>query len=124
MAYQESLQRISLPAGEDLTGKQFYPVKVDTSGEAVASTAVTAPPVGILQNKPDDGEVADVAIAGVTKAVIGTGDATAGSLATWVANGLTDAGSGEIAYGTWITGGSAGEVGVLLLGPGAGSTAA
>jgi hypothetical protein len=59
---------ISLAAGEDLSAqaKQFLFV-VLSSGAVIAATGATDKPVGVLQNRPKSGEMADVCIFGITK---------------------------------------------------------
>jgi predicted RecA/RadA family phage recombinase len=71
MAFSENLQTITLTAASDLSSKQFYFVAVDTDGKA-ALTGDDGNPIGVLQNKPEAGEAATIAIAGVTKLYIGT----------------------------------------------------
>jgi hypothetical protein len=68
MAIQASQPlKISLVAGADLSAKQFYFVKLNSSGQAVVCAAVTDIPVGILQNTPASGSVAEVTVVGVSK---------------------------------------------------------
>jgi hypothetical protein len=71
MAYSENMIAISLVAGEDLSSSQYYFVSVNTSGQAVL-TGDDGNPVGVVQNKPESGQVATVCIYGVTKLYIGT----------------------------------------------------
>ena len=61
--------RITLPAGADLSTKQYYFVKVNTSGQAVLCAAATDRPIGVLQNTPESGEEASVLVVGGTKVV-------------------------------------------------------
>ena len=44
MAYEKDQDTLSLPAGEDLTAKQFRFVKFDTDGTVIACTATTDRP--------------------------------------------------------------------------------
>lgn len=68
MAIQASQPlKISLVAGADLSAKQFYFVKLNSSGQAVVCAAVTDIPVGILQNTPASGSVAEITVVGVSK---------------------------------------------------------
>ena len=68
MAYQASQPlKISLVAGADLSAKQYYFVKLNSSGQAVVCAAVTDIPVGILQNTPGSGKVAEITVVGVSK---------------------------------------------------------
>jgi len=57
------------PAGADLSaaGNQYKFVKLNTSGQVVAITAVTDKPYGILQNTPAAGQAAEVMIDGISK---------------------------------------------------------
>lgn len=68
MAFQASQPlKLSLAAGENLSGKQYFFVKLNASGEAVACAALTDRPVGVLQNKPIAGQQAEITVIGVTK---------------------------------------------------------
>lgn len=67
---------VSLPAGADLTTKQFLAIKVNSSAQAVVAGAGEFA-VGILQNKPGSGQAATVAYGGISKAIAG-GNVTAG----------------------------------------------
>lgn len=67
MAYEIPCLVISLRAAADLTAKQFYFVKLDSSGYAAMPTAATDVPIGVLQNAPDTGEEATVMVMGVSK---------------------------------------------------------
>ena len=68
MATTQTLQRITLIAGEDFSSLQYTPVFLDTSDNTVKSaTGATDVVIGIVQNAPGEGEAADVAIAGVSR---------------------------------------------------------
>jgi hypothetical protein len=67
---------VSLPAGADLTTKQFLAIKVNSSAQAVVAGAGEFA-IGILQNKPASGQAATVAYGGISKALAG-GNVTAG----------------------------------------------
>lgn len=71
MAYEVAgyALRITLPAGADLSTKQYYFVKVNTSGEAVLCDAATDRPIGVLQNSPKSGQEAAIVVVGGTKVV-------------------------------------------------------
>ena len=51
----------------DLSAKQYYLVKISTTGQVDVCAATTDKPVGILQNKPEAGEAATVRIFGRSK---------------------------------------------------------
>jgi len=92
MAYEyvDSQNKINLVAGADLSALQYTFVKLNASGQAVAVSAINDVVIGVLQNAPTSGKVAEVTVHGVTKlkasasitlpAVIGT--TTAGKSVT------------------------------------------
>lgn len=96
--FMENIQTISLPAGADLSAKQYHAVIVNSSGQVVIAplAGTSASVVGILQNTPVSGEAATVAISGVSK-VVASGTVTAGS--TVMVNGV----DGQIADFSGIT---------------------
>ena len=70
MAYQQAQTNITLKAGADLSAKQYFFVKIDANGDAVlAGNGENAN--GVLQNAPASGEAANIAVAGVSKVIIG-----------------------------------------------------
>ena len=73
MAYDHVTLRIpGLRAGADLSALQFHAVKpASTAGEVVAVSGVADDCIGILYNKPADGEPAEVASGGILKGVAG-----------------------------------------------------
>lgn len=94
MAYEGAQIMIpGLKASADLSGKQYYAVKLSGAGTVDVCSAVTDKPIGILQNDPASGDAAAVCGLGVTKinsdaalsagALIGT--AADGQLAAYVA---------------------------------------
>jgi hypothetical protein len=71
MAYEiaNSAVKITLVAGEDLSAKQYFFVKINTSGLAVLCAAATDRPIGVLQNDPASGEEAVITVVGGSKVV-------------------------------------------------------
>ena len=71
MAYEISNNalKITLVAGADLSAKQYYFVKLNSSGQAILCAAATDYPIGVLQNNPISGAEATVVVAGGTKIV-------------------------------------------------------
>jgi len=87
MAYEFAGQRVSLTAAADLSDKQFYVVYVASADSVNVATDKTAHvPLGILQNDPESGQAAHVAISGISKAVAG-GSFSAGDLLTFDSQG-------------------------------------
>jgi hypothetical protein len=80
MAFEltDSQVKVTLAAGADLSAWQYKIVKVSGTGVAKA-TAITDVPLGILQNTPTSGKMAEVAVSGVSKVVAGAA-ITAGTL--------------------------------------------
>lgn len=81
-AYEEKLETITVPAGSDLSTKQYYPMVLNSSKQLALATGEGGDVVGILQDKPDAaGRAGCLAIGGVSKAIAG-GTITAGSRVT------------------------------------------
>ena len=87
MAYQQAQTKITLKAGADLSSSQYFFVKIDTDGDVVlAGNGENA--IGVLQNAPAEGEAANIAVAGVSKVIIGdTTSLDSGSVISSDANG-------------------------------------
>ena len=68
MAYKGSQPfKVTLKAGADLSAKQYYFVKLNSSGNAVVCAAATDIPVGVLQNNPVANQAAEIVVIGLTK---------------------------------------------------------
>lgn len=59
--------KFTLEAAADLSGKQFYFVKLDSNGKAAVCAAATDVPIGVLQNKPTSGQAATILCVGTSK---------------------------------------------------------
>jgi hypothetical protein len=59
----------SYVAGADLRLKQYYILEEANTGAVTVTNAATDRPVGVLQNKPNTGEAAQVRQTGITKCV-------------------------------------------------------
>lgn len=120
MAYKGSQPlKLSLSAGENLSTKQFYFVKLDTNGAAVVCTGATDVPVGVLQNKPTSGQAAEIVVVGVTK-ISADANLTIGNLIGTSADGQADAktpGSDTTEYvvGRVLTAPASGTIGTALV---------
>lgn len=72
MAYEISQSvKITLVAAADLSAKQYYFVKLNSSGQAALCAAATDKPIGILQNAPIAGQECEVLVSGGSKVVAG-----------------------------------------------------
>lgn len=76
----------SAEAAADLSTKQNYIVKLDSTGKAALADSGTAAIVGVLQNYPASGEQATYAFTGTAKVVAG-GSITPGAWVTSDGNG-------------------------------------
>lgn len=78
MAYEIPGMSASFVAGGDLSAKQYYFVKLNSSGQVVIIAANTDKPIGILQNAPASGGTAEVMLYGISK-VSADADLTVGN---------------------------------------------
>lgn len=91
MAYEKPVMSITLEAGEDLSAKQYYFVEINTStGKAEVCDAATDLPIGVLQNSPASGELAEILVLGISK-VSADADLGIGDLIGPSADGQADA---------------------------------
>lgn len=121
MAYKASQPlKITLTASADLSGKQYYFVKVSGSGTVDVCSGATDKPVGVLQNKPVSGQAAEIVVIGVTKVSSDAG-LTAGNLIGTSADGQADAKTPGTDTTEYIVGqmltttGAAGVIGTALV---------
>ncbi len=78
-AYEESQMKIgTLKAGADLSAKQYHLVKLASATTVTYCAAITDIPIGVLQNNPASGEVAEITFIGVTK-IVADGTIAAGA---------------------------------------------
>jgi hypothetical protein len=118
----EYLSFPGLLAGADLSDYQYHIVKIaTTAGEVVRASANTDELFGVVQNDPEDGEAADVAVMGFCKVVCSTG-ITAGSYLTTDTTGRAVAttvnGTSTVGYAP-LVGTNAGDIiEIVLTGPG------
>ena len=103
----------TLKAAADLSAKQYHIVKLASATTVNVCSAITDVPIGVLLNKPESGEVAEICIMGVSK-IVADGTIAAGNLLGTSADGQADAiaaGSDTTVYtiGQAIGAASAGE---------------
>lgn len=113
--------KISLTAGSaSLATKQYYFVKLDTDGTAIVCSGATDIPVGVLQNNPAAGGVAEVLVIGLSK-VNSDAALSIGNLIGTSADGQADAKTSgtdttEYVVGRMLTAtGAAGVIGTALI---------
>ena len=115
MAYESPQINIgTLTAAADLSGKQYYFVKLASESTVNVCSAVTDVPIGVLQNTPAAGESAQITVFGLSKvsadATLAAGDVI-GTSADGQAQPLT-VGTETTVYtcGQAITAGAAGTL--------------
>lgn len=110
---------ISVVAGADLSALQWYIVKLNSSGLAVAMAAITDIPFGILQNAPASGETASIIPigSGLSKVALGATLAPADLISSSAAGLAAAAVATAYTVGQLISGGASGELGVVNLAP-------
>jgi hypothetical protein len=116
MAYEQTLRTVGVPASADLSASQFCFVVVNSNGQLAAPSA-GGDADGILQDKPNaQGQIGEVGILGISKAVVGTGGVTAGDLLAVTAAGkvVTAAATNKIVGRALATGAENTIVPVLI----------
>tara|TARA_B100000131_G_scaffold321364_1_gene371894 strand:- start:1672 stop:2061 length:390 start_codon:yes stop_codon:yes gene_type:complete len=88
----------TLTAAADLSSKQYHIVKLASATTVNVCSAITDVPIGILQNDPESGEVAEICFMGISK-IVADGTIAAGNLIATSADGQADA----VAAGTDTT---------------------
>lgn len=125
MAVQAGNIIVSFRAGANLTGSRYRFVTLGTEDGTVVLAGANSRVLGVLQNAPNTGMAASVAIAGVAKVVAG-GSISRGSLVRSDANGAavaatlpsgTWSGSTEHVAGIALEAASAGQLVEILLTP-------
>lgn len=115
MTTENIFNPVSFEAGEDLSGQQYRHVKLNTSGQVVMPEAITDVCIGVLQNKPESGQEARVALVGaggITKIVLGGTLSTPGDVIATEYVGAADRGKAQIAASTQYPTGILVETGV------------
>lgn len=120
IAYNGEGIDIGFVAGVDLSTKQFYLVKVDTStGYVVLGSSAGEKCIGVLQNAPKSGQAALVRVLGVTKVAVGAAFSAPGSYVKTTTAGKADvAGSGAFPVGQLLTTAASGDYATMHVNPG------
>jgi hypothetical protein len=96
MAYEQPGIVMSFTADEDLSSFQYRFVVLSGNDSVRLANAAADYPVGILQNAPESGELAEVAITGVSK-LVANAATTVGTLLKNEYVGAADNGKGDAA---------------------------
>jgi len=104
---------VNFETDTDLTSSAYRPVRL-SSGKLVLATGTGSSILGALTDDVEDGSSTTtsvpVALGGVAKVQVGTGNATEMSFGTGAANGWTDAASGQFYGCLFLEAGSAGDI--------------
>ena len=120
MAFDLNLETVgTFTAAADLSSKQYHFVVMASATTVNVATAITNAPIGILQNNPESGQQAIVAISGVSK-VVADGTLAAGNFIGTSADAQADAispGTDTTVYmmGQCVQAASAGETTTMIL---------
>ena len=109
------LQKITLVAAADLSSAQYRFITVDANGKAaLAGNGVLAD--GVVQNAPEAGKGAVIAVLGISFVEVGTGGVTAGNEVASDANGkVVVAASGDSISGVAMATVAAGGLAAILI---------
>lgn len=120
MAYKNFQDTLTFRAASNFADDQFKVVELTGNPHEVELATVGDLPVGVVQNHPNSGEAATVALAGITKAIAG-GAVAAGKKVSAAATGFvtqTISGGIEIAvFGRALTTAASGGIFTLLIAP-------
>jgi len=117
MSIEQQVYDISLQANADYctTSKQFYLMKINTSGRFVLAGAANAATIGPLQNRPKQYEAASVRQLGISKVVCGDDIACAAKVTGDSASKAVTASAGERYCGIALEAGTSGRVISILM---------
>lgn len=116
MAYEIPGFSFTLVAGEDLTESHFCAVDVEVSTGHCVLPDKGGRAIGVVQNKPDDGEAATIVVTGVTRVLVGEGGIIAGNNVTVDDDGtIIQAASTNRCLGVALSTASEGTLGTVLL---------
>lgn len=116
MAVQESVISITLPAGADLRTHQFKFVEVGAAG-TVLLVADDGHADGVLQNAPNTGEAATVAIFGVVKVKCGAAVTRGGDVSSGANGAAKNTDTDAAVLGTALDTGADGRVIPMIFHP-------
>jgi len=105
----------SYVAASDLSDKQFFAVIMDSSGLVAPYTSSIVAPLGIVQNKPEAGEVARVCLSGTSKIILGETVDESAIISPSATGSAVAAATGSYPLGKVTKGGAIDETGTVNL---------
>ena len=118
MSFKNFQETLTFKAESDLTGDQFKIVELTSTAHGVEVGAANEG-FGVLQNHPRDNEAATVALAGITKVIVGAavvvGDFLTSAATGWAIS--TDSGdaTSRRVFGRALTAASSGSLATMLI---------
>lgn len=118
MTIENPNQILSYEAAADLSSNRWYAVKLDSDGKVAAIESTADIPFGILRNKPETGEAAEISpigSGGVCRMILGATLDEGALCSTSAVGSAAAAASGSYTIGTVIKGGASSEIGSVML---------
>ena len=115
MSNRQNGRSISLVAAASLVAAQYRCVKLNTSGQMVLAGASDLAQIGVLQEKPDTGQVGNVQVDGITKAKAGAAIVAGDRLTTDAAGAFIPAVATKQVLGIAMTSAASGDIFSMLL---------
>jgi len=103
MTTENIVTSVTFEAAEDLSSDQYRFVVLDSDGKVERPNAATDVVIGVLQNAPESGQEARVALlgtGGISKVVLSATIATIGEIAATEFVSAADAGKAQVAVAT------------------------
>jgi hypothetical protein len=100
MTAENVVTKVTLEAAADLSSHQYRYMKIDSNGKAALVTSANDVVIGILQNAPESGQEASIALlgtGGISKVVLAATIATVGAIAAVEYVGASDNGKAQVA---------------------------
>ena len=104
-----------LTAAADLSAKQYYLLKVAGDGTVNLQTSAGGSVLGILQNDPESGQVADVGVVGVSKVLAGGTLAADDPIQAHTDGTAIKALTGDVSCGTVLIGCASGSYATVFI---------
>lgn len=100
MSYDNRVQSFTMPAGADLSAKQYYFAKNSSGTAVVCGDGQYA--IGVIYNDPTSGNAATISDAGILKVVAGGTIAVNAQVASDGNGKAVTATTGEVILGTYL----------------------
>jgi hypothetical protein len=116
MATYENVTSQTFVAGADLSAKQYFFVKGDSTAGQVVVCGDGEAAIGVLLNDPTSGQAAAVAVSGKVRVEAGDTVAAGARVASDASGNAISAATGDYVVGVAVRGGADGEIIEVQLG--------